>query len=41
MATAGLILGWINVGLVGGLFLAWLLFVAVAFIGSGVAFSQT
>lgn len=37
MATAGLILGWINVGLIGGFFVAWLLFALVAFLGAGVA----
>jgi hypothetical protein len=37
MATAGLILGWINVGLIGGFFVAWLLFALIAFLGAGVA----
>lgn len=40
MATAGLILGWVNVGLVGGIFAVWLLFMLIAFIGAGVAASQ-
>jgi hypothetical protein len=41
MGTAGLILGWINVGVVGGLFLLWLLFAVVTFLGAGFAVTQS
>ncbi|WP_369373498.1 DUF4190 domain-containing protein [Promicromonospora sp. Populi] len=41
LSTAGLILGWINVGLIGGFLLAWLLFALVAFLGAGLAVTQT
>jgi hypothetical protein len=41
MAMAGLILGWVNVGLVGGIIVVWVLFLLVAFIGAGVATSQS
>lgn len=40
MGTAGLILGWINVGLIGGFVVVWVLFMLVAFLGAAFATSQ-
>ncbi|GAA4726328.1 protein of unknown function (DUF4190) [Promicromonospora umidemergens] len=40
LATAGLILGWINVGLIGGFFVVWIVVVVIAFSGAGIAVFQ-
>lgn len=40
MATAGLILGWINVGVVAAIFAVWVFFAVVAFLGTGIATIQ-